>query len=63
MAEIGSLQVRIGADTTGLDKGISNSESSINRLGGIAARGALAVAKIGVAAVAAGSALAIAFTK
>jgi hypothetical protein len=63
MAEIGSLQVRIGADTTGLTQGIQQSESSINRLGGIAARGALAVAKIGTAAAAAGVALGVALTK
>lgn len=63
MAEIGSLQVRIGADTTGLDQGIQKSESSINRLGSIAARGALAVAKIGASAAAAGAALGVALTK
>lgn len=63
MAEIGSLQVRIGADTTGLTQGIQESESSINRLGGIAAKGAIAVAKIGTAAAAAGLALGVALTK
>lgn len=63
MAEIGSLQVRIGADTSGLEQGVDRSEGAINRLGGFAAKGALALAKVGVAAAAAGKALTIALTK
>ena len=63
MADIGSLQVRIGADTTGLDQGVSKAGGAITKLGGFAAQGALALAKIGIAAAAAGAALGVALTK
>ena len=63
MAEIGSLQVRIGADTEGLKKGIKESEGALDRLSGVALKGSIALAKMGAAAVAAGAALVTALAK
>lgn len=59
---IGDLAVRVGADTSGLVKGLSQSQKKLEAFGSKARSGATDMAKYGSAATAAGVALATAFT-
>ena len=55
---IGDLAVRVGADTTGLVKGLKESRSRLDQFGSDVKAGASTLAKYGAAATAAGAALA-----
>lgn len=55
---IGDLAVRIGADTSGLTKGLSSARKQIRQLGKEARQGTTDLAKYGAAAAAAGAAIA-----
>jgi DNA-binding Xre family transcriptional regulator len=57
MAEVASLSVRIGADITGLIGGLKQSEGALAAFGSKIGGGVAALAKIGIAAAAAGAAL------
>jgi hypothetical protein len=59
-APIGDLIVRVGADTTGLVKGVGQADGSLKKLGGSIASGGAALAAYAAAAAAAGAAIAAA---
>lgn len=63
MTDIGSLQVRIGAQTDGLTKGLEDSKSKLGSFAKSAGSVVLGLGKLAAAAAAAGTALAVALTK
>jgi uncharacterized protein with PIN domain len=60
---VGNLVVRIGADTGGLTRGAKQAETTMQRMSNEAGKAAASLAKIGAAAIAAGSAITIGLVK